>query len=149
MLFLFILIYVPSFFVFIIKNGEKERGSINHSSYIKSCYIGTTFVILLALKKSRKIPMWNMKDSSKYSLNKIIGLAMDGVTSFPTFPLKIANYAGVVFLIIPLLSLIVCGITTGVTTVHVILFSILFGGGLIMLMLRMIGMYVGRVFEQR
>lgn len=86
--------------------------------------------------------------NSKYSLSKMIGLAMDGVTSFSIFPLKIANYAGSLLLIISFLYLISFGIATKFTLAHFILFSILFVGSLIMLMLGMIGMYVGRIFEQ-
>lgn len=90
---------------------------------------------------------------SKFSLNKMLHFALDGITAYSKLPLRFAFYMGVIF-----------GVVSFLLTMHVLyikLFtqeavpgwatlsaSILLFGGLQLVGLGIIGEYVGRIFEE-
>jgi len=91
--------------------------------------------------------------TSGYSLRKMICFAMDGITSFSSFPLRIATYMG----------LFVSGISFvyGLYTVFIAFFSdkvisgwaslmvmVLFLGGVQLITLGIMGEYLGRIYDQ-
>lgn len=91
--------------------------------------------------------------SSKFSINKMLHFALDGITAYSKKPLRFAFYMGVVF------GLISMGVTSHV--IYIKLFtedavpgwatisaSILFLGGLQLIGIGIIGEYVGRIFEE-
>ena len=88
---------------------------------------------------------------SNYSLYKLIALWMNGFTSFSVTPLRIADIMGFVFtlagfisgLILIIRKLIRPEIQAGYTSLMVLLLII---GGMIMLILGLMGEYVGRMF---
>jgi glycosyltransferase involved in cell wall biosynthesis len=89
---------------------------------------------------------------TKYPFKKSLLLAIDAITSFSYAPLRMASYLGVIFsgvaflYIVVVLLLKVLGINfPGYTS---IMASILLLGGVQLLVLGIIGEYVGRIFEQ-
>lgn len=89
--------------------------------------------------------------SSGYTLNKLIGLVMNGFTAFSIKPLRISSYIGSALAIIGFIYGITIiikkifnpGIQLGYSSIMSV---ILFIGGIIMLMLGLIGEYVGRIY---
>lgn len=97
-------------------------------------------------------PAQRVKGKSKYTLKKMIRFALQGITSFSTRPLYIAAYLGFVFSLLSLLY------------IPYIIFSYYFGhaingwasmiatmaffGGLQLMILGIIGMYLGKLFMQ-
>ena len=89
--------------------------------------------------------------SSGYTLSKLMGLWMNGFTSFSVKPLRIATYAGGITALLGFVYALVAVIRyftvhmapQGWTTTTVLLLIV---GGLNLLMLGLVGEYVGRVF---
>jgi len=91
--------------------------------------------------------------ASGYSMGKMIRLALDGITSFSSFPLRIATYMGIMVSCISFIY--------GIYTLWMALFSdkvvpgwaslmlmVLFLGGVQLLTLGILGEYIGRIYEQ-
>ncbi len=91
--------------------------------------------------------------SSKWKLGRLIHLALDGITSFTTAPLKLATWIGlgvsflaIVYALIILFRTLVMGVDLpGYASTMI---AILLLGGLQLLSLGIIGEYLGRVFMQ-
>ena len=89
---------------------------------------------------------------TKYPLKKMIKFAFDGITSFSYKPLKIATYIGVfvsfvsfVFIIIVVIMALLQKTVTGwASTLAVSLFF----NGVVLIMLGIIGEYIGRIFDE-
>ena len=90
---------------------------------------------------------------TKWNYSKLTGLAIDGITSFTTAPLRIATIIGIIISTIAFLYILyllirpLFGVSTGAgysSTLAVILFM----GGVQMLFLGIIGEYVGRIFNE-
>ncbi len=84
--------------------------------------------------------------TSKYPLSKMIRLAMDGVTSFSSFPRQLANWLGSLSIIFSIGYLAVT-LITGFHTLQFAIVSLFLLGGLIFLSLGLVGAYLYRVFE--
>lgn len=89
---------------------------------------------------------------TKYPFRKSLFLAIDAITSFSYAPLRIASYLGT---IISLLSFVYILVVIGLKIAGInfpgytsIMASVLMLGGLQLLVLGVIGEYVGRIFEQ-
>ncbi len=89
---------------------------------------------------------------TKYPFRKSLKLAFDAITSFSTHPLRLASYLGLgvsgfAFLyIVVVVVLKLCGINfPGYTS---LMASILLLGGVQLVVLGIVGEYVGRIFEQ-
>ncbi len=89
----------------------------------------------------------------KYKLKNMILLAIDAVTSFTTKPLYIGIFVGIIFAVLGFLYLLyvlyvsmVLGITVSGWASLISLFTIL--GGIQLIMMGMIGIYVGKIFEE-
>ena len=90
---------------------------------------------------------------TKYTLRKMIRFALDAMLSFSRKPLRLASYLGIVVAIMGFLGLgymiylklftesVVEGITVILTSIAII-------GGVQLLILGIIGEYIGRIFEQ-
>lgn len=90
---------------------------------------------------------------SKYPLRRMLGFAIDGVSSFSTRPLRIATWMGFASAIIALLGVFYAVLTRLLTKSWVpgwaaIFVAVLFVGGMQLLALGVIGEYVGRLFMQ-
>lgn len=90
---------------------------------------------------------------SKWNFFKLLSLAMEGVVSFSTAPLKIATFAGficamasIIYSVYFLIKSLV--ITDPVAGFPTLIITILFIGGLQLICLGIIGEYVGRIFNE-
>lgn len=84
--------------------------------------------------------------TSKYPLRKMIRLAMDGVTSFSSFPLQLANWLGT-FSIIFGIGYLIASLFTTMDTIHFAVFALFLMVGITLLTIGMLGSYLYRVFE--
>lgn len=85
---------------------------------------------------------------TKYSLRKMLQLAINGITAFSNQPLKLATFMGALFLLVG----VCCGLFTlirapqqgsgGVITV------IFLTQGVVLMILGLIGAYIGRIYEE-
>ncbi len=91
--------------------------------------------------------------STKYSFGKMLSLALDGLTGFSTFPLRLTSYLGWSAAAVGLLAgiwVIVRQIVFGypVPGWASLIVTVLFFSGVQLIMLGAVGEYVGRVFDQ-
>ncbi|MEQ1624246.1 MAG: glycosyltransferase family 2 protein [Sediminibacterium sp.] len=97
-------------------------------------------------------PAERLKGKSKYTMKKMIRFALQGITSFSTKPLYIATYLGMLFSLISLLYIpyIIYGFYFGqaISGWTSIIATIAFFGGLQLMILGIIGMYLGKLFQQ-
>lgn len=90
---------------------------------------------------------------TKWSYPKLINLALDGITSFTTAPLRISTYVGAIvsaFTFLYLIFLVIRTIFFGTDLAGYpsMMAVILFLGGVQLLSLGVIGEYVGRIFNE-
>lgn len=97
-------------------------------------------------------PMIRYSGSSKYTLNNLIKLATQGLTSFSTKPLTFAIYLGFIFSAVSLLY-----IPYILISLHYhysrpgwasVIFTISFFGGIQLMIMGIIGLYLGKTFIQ-
>ncbi len=90
---------------------------------------------------------------TKYPLKKMIKFAMDGITSFSYKPLKLATYVGFIFALVSFLYLIVVVVQTlcfkqTVSGWASIVAINLFFNGITLIILGLIGEYIGRIYDE-
>ncbi len=89
---------------------------------------------------------------SKYSLSKMLTLALNGITSFSVKPLYAILWLGIIFLLISLgIGVYVIYSLIMHTAVHgwaSLMLSIWMVGGFILISLGVIGLYLGRIFNE-
>lgn len=89
---------------------------------------------------------------SKYTFRKMIGLALDGITSFSIKPLYYVVYSGVVFILISILIAIYVMISF--FSGHVVagwaslMLSMWFIGGIMLLAIGIVGIYIGKIYRE-
>ena len=89
---------------------------------------------------------------SKYTLSKMLGLALDGVTSFSVKPLYMIVYMGVVFLLISLgigiyvVHALIAG--TAVPGWSSLILSIWLVGGFVLIGIGTVGTYIGKIYNE-
>ncbi|PIE35502.1 glycosyltransferase [candidate division KSB3 bacterium] len=89
----------------------------------------------------------------KYTLPKLMKLALDGIFSFSNFPLQIASYSGFIVSVASFLGiliylykkLIIGGEPQGFPTLVIV---VLFLGGIQLISLGVIGEYIGRIYDE-
>ena len=91
--------------------------------------------------------------TSKWSTSALINLAMNGIMSYTTAPLRIATFTGFVVSIVAFIYLIYILITTmiygdPVAGYPTIMVTMLFLGGMILLGMGILGEYIGRIFNE-
>jgi polyisoprenyl-phosphate glycosyltransferase len=90
---------------------------------------------------------------SSFNLWKLWNFALEGITSFSTFPLRMWTYIGLCTSFISIIYAIIVAITTfiygndvpGYTT---IIFAILFLGGIQLIGIGVLGEYIGRIYSE-
>lgn len=90
---------------------------------------------------------------TKWNYIKLVELAIDGITSFTTAPLRIATYAGITVSALAFLYLVILVVRTlffgtDLAGYPSMMAVILFLGGVQLLSLGIIGEYVGRIFNE-
>jgi glycosyltransferase involved in cell wall biosynthesis len=90
---------------------------------------------------------------TKWNYLKLVELAIDGITSFTTAPLRIATYAGILVSFFAFIYLLYLVIRTAILGTDLagypsMMAVILFLGGVQLLSLGIIGEYVGRIFNE-
>ena len=89
----------------------------------------------------------------KYTMTRLMKLALDGIVSFSYFPLRIAGYTGFTISLISFLGILVYlykklfigGEPQGFPTLVIL---VLFMGGIQLLSLGIIGEYIGRIYDE-
>lgn len=115
------------------------------------------FIDGLILRVTKKISMVSMKErvrgddnSTSFTFLKSMRLFVDGATAFSIQPLRFATYMGVILAIIGLIYVVITVVRYFVLTIDPgyssLLSILLFIGGMLMIMLGIIGEYVGRIF---
>lgn len=105
-------------------------------------------------KKEVMFDRHDRKDSeSSYNFQSLLNLAIDGITSFSTSPLRIASILGFVIALIAFVYLIAIFTKTLIWGNEVqgfpaLMCVILFLGGIQLICLGIIGEYVGRIFNE-
>lgn len=89
---------------------------------------------------------------SKYSLSKMLSLALDGITSFSVKPLYAILYLGIAFILISLgIGVYVIYSLFAHTAVHgwaSLMLSVWMVGGFILISLGAVGLYVGKIYQE-
>ncbi|MEJ6023285.1 glycosyltransferase family 2 protein [Ramlibacter sp. PS4R-6] len=90
---------------------------------------------------------------SHFSLRRLVGLSLDGLTSFTTWPLRIVSYVGVVMALLgfaygAFISIEYFFIGNQVSGWTTIVVAMLFFFGVQMIFTGIIGEYIGRIFEE-
>ena len=90
---------------------------------------------------------------TKYTLTKMLRFALDGIFSFSRKPLRLASYLGIIVAFLGFLGMaymiyLKLFTNTVVEGITVVLTSIAILGGVQLLILGIIGEYIGRIFEQ-
>jgi undecaprenyl-phosphate 4-deoxy-4-formamido-L-arabinose transferase len=118
------------------------------------CYPYVMGLVLRSTKRVANVPVRHRDretGSSGYTLAKLLSLWMNGFTSFSVKPLRIATYSGALIALLGFVYALIAVIRyftvhlapQGWTTTTVLLLII---GGFVLLMLGLVGEYVGRVF---
>lgn len=89
---------------------------------------------------------------SKYTLKKMLSLSLDGITSFSKKPIYLILYLGVFFLLVSVLIgvYVLHAIVTGTAFPgwSSIMLSIWLIGGLILLSIGVVGVYIGKIYTE-
>lgn len=86
---------------------------------------------------------------TKYTLKKMLKLAITGILSFSTKPLKISLYLGIIFIFISIINFLYLFIQKDLTRIlHYIIISIFFIGGTQLISLYIISEYIGNLFNE-
>lgn len=140
-------LYISSYFA-------ARRFIIDEVLRYKNAYPYVIGLILRATKNICNVPVSHrerLEGKSGYSLRKLIALWVNGFTSFSVIPLRIATYtgslvafAGFIYAIVTIIrKLLDPDIPVGWSSTFSIILII---GGFILLVLGMIGEYVGRIY---
>lgn len=89
---------------------------------------------------------------SKYTLSKMLGLAIDGITSFSVKPIFSIIYLGIFFLLVCLgIGIYVARamfVGTAVPGWASIILSIWFVGGAVLISIGLVGLYIGKIYKE-
>ena len=131
-----------------------RRFLIDEMLRYEHCYPYVMGLVLRSTKRICNVPVTHRArttGSSGYTLGKLMGLWMNGFTSFSVKPLRISVWAGVTLAVLGFLYALIAVVRyftvhtapLGWTTTTVLLLIV---GGFILVMLGLVGEYVGRVF---
>lgn len=131
-----------------------RRFIIDEMLRYEHCYPYVMGLVLRSTKRICNVPVRHRAretGTSGYTLSKLLGLWMNGFTSFSVKPLRISTYAGVITALLGFVYALAAVIRyftvhmapQGWTTTTVLLLIV---GGLNLLMLGLVGEYIGRVF---
>lgn len=124
---------------------------------IRSCKNPYPFIDGLILRATKKIAMVDMKERTRgddnptgFTFIKSMRMFLDGVTAFSIQPLRIATYLGIsialfglTYIVITIIRFFALSVDPGYSS---LLSVLLFIGGMLMVMLGIVGEYVGRIY---
>lgn len=84
---------------------------------------------------------------SHYPLKKMLGLAIDGITSFTIAPIKLILYLGILMVLYGGGAIVLLGVTHHMSDYRSLINSLWLLGGIQLITLNIIGTYVGKVFN--
>ena len=90
---------------------------------------------------------------SKYTLGKMLNLALDGITSFSVKPIYYIVYTGVLIVLLGFLGIVIDVVVAVTSGVNVpgwvsIMLSMWLIGGLLMISIGAIGVYIGKMYKE-
>lgn len=140
-------LYISSYFAV-------KRFIMDEMLRYEGCYPYVIGLVLRSTKKICNVPVKHRErevGASGYTLAKLINLWMNGFTSFSVKPLRIANYIGclcaacgfIYMIIIIIRRLVSDAAPLGWSSTTALLLLI---GGIILVVLGMIGEYIGRIY---
>lgn len=140
-------LYVSSYFA-------ARRFVVNEMLKYGNAYPYVIGLVLRTTKKISNVPVNHREreiGQSGYTLRKLLGLWFNGFTAFSTKPLRIATISGTVFALFGFLYGLYTVIKKFVNPAVPVGFSsmmsaLMFIGGVMMLMLGLIGEYIGRMY---
>lgn len=140
-------LYISSYFV-------SRRFIIEEMLHYEGCYPYVIGLVLRTTKNICNVPVKHRQretGTSGYTIGKLLGLWMNGFTSFSVKPLRLANYLGCVSALCGFLYAIV--IIIRYFTLHTAPLGwssttaiLLILGGIILMVLGMMGEYIGRIY---
>lgn len=83
---------------------------------------------------------------TKYSLKKMFIFGLDGITSFSSYPLKLAYFFGIIFLISSCI-LLITSLFIKINNI-LIIYILLLSQSLVFITIGILGEYVGRIYEE-
>ncbi len=140
-------LYISSYFAakrFVIDEIIRYKGAY---PYIIGLVLRSTKSICNVEVRHRE----RIEGSSGYSMKKLIALWMNGFTAFSILPLRVASYSGAFIAIIGFVYAVVAVVQKIINPERVLGWSstisvIMIMGGIILLMLGILGEYVGRIY---
>ena len=140
-------LYISSYFA-------ARRFIVNEMLKYENAYPYVIGLVLRTTKKISNVPVQHREresGQSGYTLGKLLGLWFNGFTAFSTKPLRMATIGGTIFAL--------CGFLYGIYTIikkimnpavplgfSSMMSALMFIGGVMMLMLGLIGEYIGRMY---
>ena len=140
-------LYVSSYFA-------ARRFVVNEMLKYENAYPYVIGLVLRTTKRISNVPVKHREreiGNSGYTLGKLLGLWFNGFTAFSTKPLRVATVGGSLFAL--------CGFLYGIYTIikkfvnpavpigfSSMMSALMFIGGVLMLMLGLIGEYIGRMY---
>lgn len=90
---------------------------------------------------------------TKWNYKKLVDLAIDGITSFTTSPLRLSTYLAIptfIVLFVYFIYVIIkcCAISQPIQAFQAIILLILFFSGIQILLFGIVGEYLGRIFNE-
>lgn len=140
-------LYVSSYFA-------ARRFIVDEMIRYENAYPYVIGLVLRSTKKISNVPVDHRErevGQSGYTLSKLLGLWFNGFTAFSTKPLRIATVSGGLFALFGFIYGVYTIIKKFVNPIVPLGFSsmmsaIMFIGGMMMLMLGLIGEYIGRIY---
>ena len=131
-----------------------RRFIVDEMLVYRNCYPYVEGLILRATRRIGTVPVTHRareQGESGYTLVKLIGLWMNGFTSFSVKPLRIASYCGalaavagfIYFIVILVKHFVDSSLPEGWASTMAMMLLL---GGIVLLVLGMIGEYIGRIY---
>ncbi len=109
-------------------------------------WIGFPQTAVMYTRRAREV------GETKFPVRKMLRFALDGITSFSFFPLRIATWTGIAVSLFAFLYIVVVLILKAIGVswpgYASLMASILFLGGVQLLMIGIMGEYLGRIFDE-
>jgi dolichol-phosphate mannosyltransferase len=127
-----------------VLNGMREKQRFLRGM---SAWVGFNQIGVVYDRKSR------FAGKSKYPFRKMLQLALNAITGFSTLPLQVAEYSGIVLLVLSVIYAITAAIFAMIQQPFLpgqalIVFLLLFLGGLLSLFMGIVGEYVSRIYDE-